>query len=704
MTRNNKSTQPKRIILLQKTKIPAAQRFAALKNMDNLALALKASAIIAAAVALYFQDLSIIFTDAVNNESTSYILAIPLLFAYLLYRKRRMLRAVIPSEASNQPKDTRYLATLTGILLCTTAIVLYWYGSYTFTPLEYHVLTLPIFTSGLILLLFGTQTMRQLAIPVVFLFFLTPPPSEILYNLGSSLSVISSEASNAIVSALGIPSTLVSENGTPTITITRPDSSTMNFAVDIACSGIYSLLGFLVFAAFIAYAVRDKTWKKISTFAIGFPLIYALNIARITTIVLIGYQFGEQLALDLFHLLGGWILIFIGTLILLLASEKAFRTRIFINPREKCSKCNPRPEPDQSFCQACGRLLKPGNIALHKIDVVKILAIALSVGLMTSIQAPAFALTKAGPMTIISTPSGEQVSTEILPQIQDYNLSFIYRDTAFEARAKQDMSLIYIYAPNNRSMYPVWVAIEIASTQASLHSWEVCLITWPTTQGQQLTVSQIDLKDIQLTQNPPIISRYFVFQYKKNNITEAVLYWRETSTFTVNSTSQTKHVKISLITYPENLDDLPGIENQLVTLATAITAYWQPIKTWSQITMLISQNGPNLATATGTMVIATTILYYFQTKRRKKANTTAYEKLSKPNQEIVDTIHKTEKRTQPTLNNIKTTYEETTKQPIDPEQLQQKLLELEKTSIIESSIANKQDEPIQTWKTQANLK
>jgi exosortase len=672
--------------------------------MSSLAVALKASTIIAAAVALYFQDLNMIFTDAINNESTSYILVIPLLFAYLIYRKRKMLRAVIPSEASNQPKDTRYLVALTGILLCTTAIVFYWYGSYTFTPLEYHVLTLPIFTSGLILLLFGTQTLRQLAFPIVFLFFLTPPPSEILYNLGSSLSVISSEAANAIVSALGIPSTLTDQSGTPTIAITRPDSSTMNFSVDIACSGIYSLLGFLIFAAFIAYAVRDKTWKKISTFAIGFPLIYALNIARITIIVLIGYQFGEQLALDLFHLLGGWMLIFLGTLILLLASEKALKTKIFTSPREKCSECNPKPEPNEGFCHACGRLLKPSRIALHKTDIVKIVAIALAIGLLTSIQAPAFALTKAGPMTIITTPSGEQVSTDILPQTPDYNLSFLYRDTEFEEKAKQDMSLIYLYAPNDQTKYPILVAIEIASTRGSLHNWELCLITWAVAHGQQPRATQIELKDIQLTQNPPIIGRYFAFRYNSDNLTEAVLYWFETSTFTVNSTSQQKQVKISLIAYPENLDDLPGIENQFLALATVITGYWQPIKTWSQITMLISQNGADLATITSATAVATTILYYSQTRRRKKANTTVYEKLSKPNQEITGIVRNTEKRTEPTLNNIKATYEKTIEQPIDPEQLQQKLEALEKTGIIENSITNKQDEPIQTWKTQINRK
>jgi hypothetical protein len=46
------------------TRLPSLQCLAALKNPGNLALALKASTLTVAVIALYFQDLRIIFTDA----------------------------------------------------------------------------------------------------------------------------------------------------------------------------------------------------------------------------------------------------------------------------------------------------------------------------------------------------------------------------------------------------------------------------------------------------------------------------------------------------------------------------------------------------------------------------------------------------------------------------------------------------------------
>jgi exosortase len=298
-------------------------------RQSHVALIVKIAAVTLATLTLFSQDLVIIFNDALRSETASHILAIPIIFAYLIYRKRKMLTAVTPLETQSQPKETKYLPTITGILLSATAILLYWYGSYTFTPLEYHVSALPIFAAGLTLILFNPQTLRQLVFPIAFLIFLTPPPSDILYGLGSTLSVVSSEASYGIVNALGVPSTLSSEYGNPTIFITRPNGATMSFAVDIACSGVYSLIGFLIFAVFIAYIIRDKPMKKLALFLVGIPLIYLLNIIRITSILLIGYHYGEETALQAFHLLGGWILIFLGTLLLLAISEKIFKMRIF---------------------------------------------------------------------------------------------------------------------------------------------------------------------------------------------------------------------------------------------------------------------------------------------------------------------------------------------------------------------------------------
>jgi exosortase len=678
-----------------------------LDRSSRLLLILKISTLAVCTLIIFHQDLIIVFNDALQNETTSHILAIPFLFAYMIYRKRRVLRATVPLENIDQPKRVRRLPATAGALLAATAILLYWHGSHTFTPLEYHMLALPIFVSGLTLMLFNVQTMRELAFPIIFLTFLTPPPSEILYMVGSALSTISSEASAALAKTLGIPSAIISEYENPTIIITRPDGSKLSFTVDIACSGIHSLIGFLIFAAFIAYIIRDKAWKKIATAIIGLPLIYLLNIIRITTILTIGYHFGDELAMQIFHLLGGWALIFLGTLMLLATSDKAFKTKIFTSTAEKCPECSGTPQPNQTFCQKCGRIIKPEKIKVKGAEIAKIAAIIICIASLTSIQTPVFAITQGPPTVIVDTPSGQQNLTEILPQISDYSLVFLYRDREFERKAKQDMSLVYLYAPQKQASNPkdpVTVAVEIASTRSSLHRWEYCLVTYPTLKGYRPKAEQIELKDVELTQNPPIIGRYFVFNYTPTGTVQAVLYWYETATFKTNSTTQQKNVKISLIAYPENMEDLPKIESQLVNIARAIVNYWQPIKTWSQISIMISQNSLSLIAAMPITLIALATLQVAEARKEKRANATVYNKLSKINRQTVEAVMKAEKESTPTLSNIAEAYQKITGQPIDEEMLLERLSEIEKTEIIKSIIANRDDEPIKAWRTQIAIK
>ncbi len=328
------------------------------------------------------------------------------------------------------------------------------------------------------------------------------------------------------------------------------------------------------------------------------------------------------------------------------------------------------------------------------------MAAALSIALLISIQAPVFALTQGPAQILVQTPSGQQGNTEILPQMPGYTTQFLFRDKEFENVSGQDLSLIYEYTPQDQSKKPVWVAVEIAETRTPLHPWEVCLVTWPIHLGYQPPVNQLDLRDVTVLENPPIIARYFAFQYKNDNQTQLVLYWFESTIFTIDNASAQKQVKLSLIAYPDKPEDVPNMEEQLLPFATAMVGYWQPIKTWSAVAMLISHNGISLAGITAAILVALVILYAFELREQRKANANAYTKLSKRNQQLVDIIQKTEKRTTPTLGNLQRAYQEMTMEPLDSTQLEQKLAELEKIGVIRRTITSRQDEPTLTWKTQ----
>ena len=671
-----------------------------MQNQHRIAVALKFSFIAAIVIALYSQDLSIVFSNALSDEATFHILAIPFLFTYLLYRKRKMISANIRQQESTAPFFIKNFTALIGIMLCAAAILEYWYGSYTFTPIEFHMLTLPVLVTGLTLILFNWQTLRQLAFPIAFLFFLTPPPMEILYGAGSTLSSISAEAANALTNIFGIPSTLSTDYGNPIITLTRPDQTTMQFSIDVACSGVYSLIGFIIFAVFIAYITRGKLRNKLAILVAGIPLIIALNIIRLTSILAIGFHYGDQLALQVFHALGATVLMFIGTLILLAVTEKAFKKP---KPPEPCPTCNPTtPNKTEESCPNCGKLHQYPKIKLNKSGLTKIAIITITVALLLSIQAPVFALTEGPAEVLIQTPTGTQVNPQKLPlpQIEGYNLSYIYRDTNFEKLAGQDASLVYAYSTSDNTKPTVWVAIEIASSTGKLHRWETCLINYPLSRGNQPKVTQLDLSDEQIQTNPPIIARYFAFQYRKTNQTQAVLYWYETATFTVNATSQQKHVKISVITYPKTPENVTDYENLMLPIATAINNYWQPIKTWTSIALVISQNGLTLAAATTTILITLILLRIFLDQQDKASLLRLYTKLPQQTQQLITAVTNAQKQRNNTTKSVANELEKQTKTTISETWITEKLEEAQKAGLIKKTITNKNDEPAITWKNQ----
>ena len=668
----------------------------------NLALGLRTATIVLAVLAIFYQDLSIVASDALHSDTTSHILAIPFLLCYLIYRKRKMIGASITFE-TNWPAKGKRLETVGGILLSTAAVALYWYGSYTFTPLEFHILSLPMLIAGLVLLLFDLRTLRQLIFPIAFLTFLTPPPSQVLYGLGSTLSIIGSEVAHSIVRVIGVSCVISSEYGNPTIIVVRPDGTELGFTVDIACSGIHSLIGFLIFAVFIAYIERGKAWKKAAILLTGLPLIYLLNIVRITATVLMGYQYGEELALQVFHLTGGLILTFLGTLMLLSIAEKLFKAEIFTRTQlEPCRKCIGQAvtgavDSKEVFCSDCGRLLRNSQARLGRSDIAKAATIAAVTSLLLSIQVPVFALTEGPAEILIQTTAGELRNTEILPRIPGYTSRFIYRDRNFESLAKQDASLLYAYMPLDEKKDPVWVSVEIAPRTG--HRWEYCLIGWSEEHGYQPRARQLDLKDVRILQNPPVIARFFAFQYVETNMTQVVLYWYETSLlFMTNSTSQQKQIKVSVIMFPQTPQEIEEDEKVLLLIAEAIANNWQPVKEWSQFAMTMAQHGAYILGASTISLILATVFQAVRRINRKRSNLTIYWKLAPEEKLIIKAVSEASKD-RPTLQNIAAESRELTGKQIDLDVLHQRLIEAQKAGMLKRDLANVADEPVLVWKS-----
>ncbi|MHA2053053.1 MAG: exosortase/archaeosortase family protein, partial [Candidatus Hodarchaeales archaeon] len=404
--------------------------------------------ILALSAILYFQDFLFLFNEALNSEVFSHILAIPFMIIYILYR----LRKIIYASTEWKPNSLHHIGPLLikdiiGVILCTLAYSIKWYGSYTFLPVEYHIASLPIFISGLILIMFNFTTLRTLLFPIAFLIFLLPPPLNIIQIVGTALSIFSSQASYGITKFTGIPVELIISYNNPTIYLTTSFGQEISLIVDVACSGLYSLIGFSLFAAFLAYITRGSLKLKGVMLLIGFPVIYSLNILRIVALIYIGYYFGPELALKVFHLLGGWILIFFGTLFLLVISEKFLNVKLRSSITVFCESCTNGILDD--VCSTCGKIQNKLELKFNRSEYGKMAIISIIILSLTLIQVPIFAFTNKG-ADISLYGSETYSSTNIFPEIDNYDFKFVHRDRAFENISGQDASLMYMYDPQNK--------------------------------------------------------------------------------------------------------------------------------------------------------------------------------------------------------------------------------------------------------------
>ena len=653
------------------------------------------SLVILTILAVYWQDLAILFNEALNSEAVSYIILIPLLVSYLFYRKRELVKGSLALEKLRSKATVISVSDFVGIALCLTAFLVYWYGSYTFTPLEYHIVSLVIFIAGATLILTSLKTLLILLFPIAFLVFLVPPPSNVINSAGGMLAHVNTQGSYNLLKIAGLPVSLSDKFGAPVIALNTAPVPT-EFAVYQASSGVYSLLAFTTFAIFLIYITRGSLVKKAFLFALGLLVLPVLNIVRISIIIAAAYFFGQTVS-DIFHTFSGWLLIFFGIFLLLIVGEKILHLQISRGQKEvsPCADCNNDFQSLGAFCSSCGKFLKTAQVRISKKFWLK--AIALLVGsflIAVSIQAPAFAVTKG----LAFSNSSPESNVNAFPEIDSYRLQFLYRDTTYEKVAGQDASLVYAYFPVNRSTLPVYLLVGVSTSVSNLHNWEVSLIAWQIAQGLPPLANLLESSDIQLTENPRIVARYLVFKHP-SNYTYVALYWYQRTMFKTGLTVEPRYMRINLLYLTTNPNDAPTLKEELITMGQSITTYWEPL----QVQSLVSIGIPMQQFLLGSAVFATVFIQtsqYALEQKKKKTNLKIFEKFASENEKaLYQTINELSQKTkETTTKNVASAFENATGRAVKTDGLIEMLNNLEKHGIIKTDITNINDQPILVWK------
>ena len=277
-------------------------------------LPIRAIALIGLVVLAYNYSLLTLVRGLALQTPLAYLGLVPLIAVILAWVR-------LAREPSPLPIHDRQVDYIVGLALIGTALAVLLLPPLTldtrFWLYRIDLLSLPLFVSGAVSLLWGVRRLWALRVPILFLLLAWPLPYTPLVSDWTEWFTEATATALAGLSAVLPLAQPAPEDGLVFYIGSGPKA----FAVSIgsACAGVNSLVGFVLIGTALAYVVRGPNLRRMAWLATGLAIVWLLNIARIELIFIVGALFGRQAALDILHPVAGLIVFNLGVLGMLVA-------------------------------------------------------------------------------------------------------------------------------------------------------------------------------------------------------------------------------------------------------------------------------------------------------------------------------------------------------------------------------------------------
>ncbi len=272
------------------------------------------AALLGSVVIAYNYSLTTLIQNAGLNTPLAYVSLVP---AIALALASVRARPVKPEPAIHD----RQVDYIVGLPLVATAlaanIFLPSVLSAMFWVWRIDLLTLPVFVAGAVAIIFGVRILWRQKLAVCYLFLGWPYPySSVLLKLLDGFTNATLSAMNEILKVIPIAKVIPSPGNTLFEVVHNGHSFPLS--VVSACSGVNSVVGFLLIGSAFAAVVRGPIVRKVLWLAGGMLLLWVINLARITFIFWAGKTWGEYVAIDILHPFIGLLTFGIGVLAMIL--------------------------------------------------------------------------------------------------------------------------------------------------------------------------------------------------------------------------------------------------------------------------------------------------------------------------------------------------------------------------------------------------
>jgi exosortase/archaeosortase family protein len=283
--------------------------------LGGRAAALKVAAALAGIAVAYHYSLTTLLQTLNLETPLAYLGLVPII-ALLLAAMRRH-----PS-VSEPPIHDRQIDYIIGIPLVGGALainlLLPAQLSTMFWVWRLDLLSLPLFVAGVVAIVFGARALWRMRVPVVFLLLAWPLPyTVVLIRWLEGFTNVTLAGLRLALHVVPVATAQAGSDGS--LFLIQHAKGSFVLSVASACSGVNSMVGFLLVGLAFLSLVRGRPLRLGLWLLGGLALLWVLNVGRILLLFAIGTRFGERVAIDGLHPFIGLVLFNLGVLVMLLA-------------------------------------------------------------------------------------------------------------------------------------------------------------------------------------------------------------------------------------------------------------------------------------------------------------------------------------------------------------------------------------------------
>jgi exosortase/archaeosortase family protein len=312
-----------------------------LNTLPRTRTSVQMASLMGVVVIAYSYSLTTLLQLADLNTPLAYVSLVPLISLVLAALNNQSRRP----EPAIHDRQTDYIiglpmmgaALLTNLLLPSKLSAMFWVW-------RIDLLTLPFFVAGAVAVIFGIRVLWRQKLAVGFLLLAWPYPyTTVLLGVLNAFTSATLLGMNKVVQFTHIAK-LVGSLNAGVFTVVH-DGHPFNLSVVSACSGVSSVVGFLLVGTAFAATVRGPLVRKMLWLFGGMVLLWTINLGRITLIFWAGQRFGEHFAIEVLHPYIGLVTFTLGVGIMILCIKPLGLHFGMVREKEKSVRVDPVAQP-----------------------------------------------------------------------------------------------------------------------------------------------------------------------------------------------------------------------------------------------------------------------------------------------------------------------------------------------------------------------